>query len=342
MNSTSPYLHTSVLWLMLGSTTVAAPIVELNVVPSSRAPVTAAQDWVRALAQLKSVRVRSANVRAAKPEVKRSGNTVNVTAVIGSDNELKLPGKSFSISQVPAIQAWIEIQRSGGPVEQAKDRFGLSTAQVQQVHDALKVTIDSATKDQNAVDVIAAIAAKTGHAIRFSGSTRDSLRDVSVTSELQGFASGTALAMVLRSAEQVFFPRVTPAGEFELVVVREGGVAESWPVGWETSLKQQEVVPKLFDYLEIEITETPIRQVLTAVESRIATPFFYDEALLAVLKLDLAETKVSIPAGRTTYSRLMRQAVFQARLKSELRVDERGKPFYWVTPTIRRSLTDRK
>ena len=335
------YLYTFICLLVFGGIACAATIVELNVIPSSRAPLGAAQNWVRALSNLKSVRVLSTNVRSAKPKMTRSRDMVRVTAVIGSDNELLLPGRSFTLRQLPVIQDWIELQRSGKSIIEAKDRFGLSTAQLQKVHDSLKAIIRSSTKEKDASGVIHSIAAKIDYPIRFSHGARISLTDTRVRSELEGFTSGTALAMVLRSKELVFVPKVSPGGTINLMVVQEGDVAEAWPVGWESKQKKQELVPKVFDRLEIEITNTPITQVLSAVEARIETPVFYDDGLFEVMKLDPDNTIVSIPAGRTSYFRLIRQAVFKAKLKSELRVDERGKPFFWVTPTIRRSLTNR-
>jgi hypothetical protein len=40
---------------------------------------------------------------------------------------------------------------------------------------------------------------------------------------------------------------------------------------------------------------------------------------------------VSHPRARTTYSIALRKILFQAEPTSELRVDEPGKPFLWVT-----------
>ena len=40
---------------------------------------------------------------------------------------------------------------------------------------------------------------------------------------------------------------------------------------------------------------------------------------------------VSFPQSRTTYSIALRKMLFKAGLKFEVRVDEAGKPFLWVT-----------
>jgi hypothetical protein len=40
---------------------------------------------------------------------------------------------------------------------------------------------------------------------------------------------------------------------------------------------------------------------------------------------------VSLPRVRTTYSLALRKLLFKAGMKFEVRCDERGKPFLWVT-----------
>ena len=47
--------------------------------------------------------------------------------------------------------------------------------------------------------------------------------------------------------------------------------------------------------------------------------------------VDPAKAIVSMPAGRTTYSLALRKLLFKAGLKFEVRVDEAGKPFLWVS-----------
>jgi hypothetical protein len=44
----------------------------------------------------------------------------------------------------------------------------------------------------------------------------------------------------------------------------------------------------------------------------------------------------AVPASRTTYSLLLGKVLFQARLKSEIRIDEADGPLLWIT-TIKRN-----
>ena len=47
--------------------------------------------------------------------------------------------------------------------------------------------------------------------------------------------------------------------------------------------------------------------------------------------IDAGKSKVSHPNKRTTYSQALRKLLYQAHLKFEVRYDDAGKPFLWVT-----------
>jgi hypothetical protein len=60
-------------------------------------------------------------------------------------------------------------------------------------------------------------------------------------------------------------------------------------------------------------------------------PVLVDHNALARHGVDPSKVTVSHPPSRTTYSQVLPKILFQARLKSEVRVDEAGKPFLWVS-----------
>ena len=115
------YSSAAVLAAPLITTQIYADRVELNVVPGKRASLGSAQQWMQALSSLKSARIRSdRNTGSTSPEAKWVGSTLYVTAVIGSDNKLHVPGKRFTIRQSAALSNWLEAQktqRESGPAE---------------------------------------------------------------------------------------------------------------------------------------------------------------------------------------------------------------------------------
>ena len=322
----------SLVFFLMGRV-CSAESVELNVVPSARASFGAAHEWARALGTLRNVRVRSNSNQRAQADVKWVGSTLHITALIGSRDELVVPGKSFSIRQTKALAAWIDAQkkaRAKGGQEPRDQQFGLTASEIKRVHSLLKPPVTMSTKDISALQCLRDISRGSALPIRLDKRARAALQAAKNKTEWQGLSVGTALAGVLRPQELVLVPKVQ-SGRIQLLVQPERVAKDSWPVGWPPELKKHEIVPKLFDTLPAEIYDTPIRDVMNAIETRLDTPIIFDEGLLAAADNDPDKTKVTVTLKRSFYGKVIRQAVFNANMKSELRVDERGKGFFWIT-----------
>ena len=314
---------------------VTADSIELNVLPSARAPFTAAQDWARSLANLRSVRVRAGGGQdRAKPDIRKSGSTILVTGVIDSSNKLVVPGKSFGIRQTAALQSWLDEQRTsfGKPkAAAADDRFGLTTANLEKAHEALKRVVSKSTKDQPVRTVVAAAARRAGLRLVVSSEAKRIVATQKVPEEWQGFTAGTVMAVALRPLELVFVPKAT-GNEITLYVTTDAAVQEPWPVGWKSELTNRKLVPKIYDPFPIDIEGAPIADVMAAIESRLEVPIHYDTATLALKQVDPTKATVTYSSRRTMYSKAIKIMLQKAKLKHEIRVDERGKAFVWIMP----------
>jgi hypothetical protein len=81
----------------------------------------------------------------------------------------------------------------------------------------------------------------------------------------------------------------------------------------------------------VEIDGVSVAETVTSVAPRFDVPILYDRLALEIHGIDPAKVQASLPAKRTSYSLLLQKVLFQARLKYELRVDDAGKPFIWIT-----------
>ncbi len=68
-----------------------------------------------------------------------------------------------------------------------------------------------------------------------------------------------------------------------------------------------------------------------AIQKRLEAPVLYDHNSLARSGIDIANKQVSLPATNTYYKEILDQLLKQASLKSEIRVDEAGRPFLWIS-----------
>jgi hypothetical protein len=87
----------------------------------------------------------------------------------------------------------------------------------------------------------------------------------------------------------------------------------------------------MFEFHHVEIDGVPLATAMDAIADKLKTPILLDRAALAKLQIDPAKVNVKLPAQRTTYGLALDRVLGQARLKEELRVDDAGKPFLWIT-----------
>ena len=96
------------------------------------------------------------------------------------------------------------------------------------------------------------------------------------------------------------------------------------------------MAPKLYVKVSVEALDTPILDLLGAIEGRIEIPFVYDRAKISAKGIDLKATKVkfSRPGKKSSYDMVIDKVLNQCKpkMKSELKIDEVGKQFLWITP----------
>jgi hypothetical protein len=328
------------LLAMLPSLAYAEGRVELTLATEEGFPALETQQWYRLLTDLN---VGGLTIRAArptdKPELVTQGSGANkvhrITGILTRKNELLLPGGKFTSREGSKIAAWLDRADELGPDGEAAPRpFDLETEALARVRADLARPVDFATAGQDRARTLERVARGLELTARVEPGTDALLAEAGpITEELQGVSAGTALAYLLRPAGMGFAPREGSSG-LEYVVFQADARRDRWPVGLPAGERRDELLPKLMDFLNVEIEEVPVRKVLAALGGRLGTPILLDHVALASQEIDVDQTLVSLPGKRTTYSIALRKLLGQARLKAELRTDEAGKPFFWVTTMI--------
>jgi hypothetical protein len=154
--------------------------------------------------------------------------------------------------------------------------------------------------------------------------------DALVTEELQGVSSGTAMAAMLRPLGLVLVPQLDDQKvTLAIADVRES--TESWPIGWPPEKRIRLLVPKLFDRLNAEISDSNLDHVLKAIQLKLKIPFLIDQNSLAQNDIDLSKTLVKFPSRATYYKKVIDHILTNQLLQAEIRVDEAGQPFAWIS-----------
>jgi hypothetical protein len=312
--------------------------VSLELVTEKGLPVTGTQQWYQVLTDVgvTNLRIRSAN-GGDETGIEKHGTkeapSYQVVGIVKADNTLYLPGGKFTTRDAARLKKWLaDLSDLGSEgVTQPKSAFGMTPSQILDVNDDLKKPVAVATKDMPAAQAMEKIAAGLKHGFEIDAAARQALAGTKVEEDLIGLSSGTAVAVILRPAGLVLSPERPAGGTIQYRVSKPAAGRESWPIGWKLEDSDRKVLPKLFEMINVEIDETPVSDAVAALESRLKIPFLWDHNALALHGIDPAKVEAKLPAKKLSYSLILQRVLSQAKLKKELRVDEAGRPFLWIT-----------
>ncbi len=294
------------------------------------------QQWGQALAAagVQNFRLRSGQT-GDKPSIEVGGTEqmplYKVTAVLGTGDVLVVPGGKFRRTECKKLAAWLDDLAKRGPPDKREkiSAFGLTASQLEKVNSDLSKAVGFSTKGMTRSEAVTKIGGQLGLSLKVEGTLAD---DDKIEEELSGFSSGTALACILRPIGFCMVPQAD--GETLSHLVRKTQLdKEIWPVGWPAE-GAQKVLPALYEYHNVNVSGVTAAKLLDVVGKQVNAPVLYDHNALARYGIEPEKATVSHPQERTTYSialRKMLAKVEKGGLKFEVRVDEAGKPFLWVS-----------
>lgn len=264
-----------------------------------------------------------------------TGASYRVYGIISTRGELLLPGGRYGRGDRAGLAKFFsDVKTSGGPRKAGEKPlpFGLPPDVLEAVARDLEKTVDFTTTGVEPGKVLfemgkrlaspfvadPAVARKLGQAEKVPG-------------ELKGLACGTAAAAILRREGLSIMPRLKADGKPEYYVSTANANQDVWPVGWPPDRPVPQMAPELFTLRNVEIDDISAAQLFQVVTDRVKLPMLFDEQALLVKNVDPSKVKIKIPLAKLGYAAVLDRAMFQAGLKHEVRVDDAGKPFFWVT-----------
>ncbi len=260
-----------------------------------------------------------------------------VTGVITSNNDLLLPSGRYPLRNAAQAGKWLsDLARNGPPPNPAEKGgpFGLKPEELEAVRAGPTPPVGFATQGIARRAAVEKLAGQLVPPVKIDDGLRKAIGDDAVAEDLSDLSSGTALACLLRPAGLCLAPRRTPQRSVECAILAARPGLESWPIGEEPGKTIKTLVPAYYDTFNANIQNVPVTTVVDAIAKRIAAPILLDHYAMTQRKIDPAQAMVNVPQSQTTYNQLLRNVLSQANLKSELRVDEAGKPLFWVTTSV--------
>jgi len=314
-------------------------LIELEVYSTSTTPLVLQHQWLEALSEVRADRVSAKTARKPKPSVEESsfgGSEIILVKGVISNRKIKLPGKSFSITDKRGIKAYLQSLRVDGAKTTLAEKkaFGLTSEQLVNVHSNLSGTFPSSTKDENAGRLLNRLTQSLPLKTNLSAAAKSAFNsDEKVTNNYQGLSIGTVVSIELRRHDLVIRPAPKQGRGVELEIVPTSAAPESWPQGWPPETAPITTFPKLFEVTALQLNNIELNTVLGAISRRLKIEFIVDPAAWKGKPVDLSTVKVTYNKKRSSYAAAIGSVLSQAKpqLRHEIRNDENGKPFIWIT-----------
>jgi hypothetical protein len=325
--------------LLISPESVAADRVEIEVATEPGLPPTAPQRWAQLLGKLNFSRVRLRGIRPGDaPDLVASetpsGHSYRLLAVLDQREQLLLPGAAFTRSDLQQLRQYLERLREEGLENFAakRGRFGLTVGRLQTVLEDLTQTVRLSTIGQSTQDILAQLDQQLQLPLVIEPAAQTILaRGRLAEVELQGMTAGTSLALLLRAQGLALTPQKLRGQPLQLSVAPLLSDRPSWPVGWKSSTAPRRLLPDLYKRLPIEIDGYSLTEALKALQPRIGVPLRWDRWILGRQQIVPEHVQVTLPRTKTYLKRAVDRLLSQARLANEMRVDEGGNAFFWIT-----------
>src|SRR5690606_9997182 len=131
-----------------------------------------------------------------------------VVGMLTAGNQLVVPGGRFASRDVAGIRNWLEnlADRGEKGVTERRSAFGLLGEDLVEIQDEMQQAVSFSTAGMQLSDVLKKLERSLEHPLVISESVRLDIAGVKIEDNLEGVATGTALAALLRPAGLVMAP----------------------------------------------------------------------------------------------------------------------------------------
>ena len=315
---------------------LAALPIELEVAMEPGHSLTAPQEWTQLLGKMNLARVRLRTMRTSdQPKVTAIqvglSTRYQVLAILSSQDELILPEQRFQAHDRRRLQTYFEQL----PVEtkhsaSSRGRFDLTEKQFLDLFIELSQPVAFLTNGETGSVVLKRLEGTLSVPVVHSPQSTALLTEP-LGNELRGISTGTALAIVLRQQGLVLRPEQLRGEPLRLVVAAYDRKRDAWPVGWKLGKSIRLIAPQLFEQLTLEASDITFAEVLTHLKPRLKVPVILDQWIMTQRNIVPRQSQVKLARRKTYLKGALDRLASQARLATELRVDEQGEPFLWIT-----------
>lgn len=306
-------------------------------------PVGLAQKWMETLTRAGADGVRVVLDPDLSPkmteESHKNQTVIQVIAKVNKRNDLEVKGQTFALSAEDDLKRWIDSLKTVESIDPNKQKgaFGLTAEELVSVYERVGKPYPNSTRGRKVSEVVQTIRASLGtrigaddQALKALAEAESATPPITVPEELKGLSCGTVMAAVIRPLGLVMV--IQDRGR-SFAIVDSRSAKEHWPIGWPIQKRPSQIAPVLFKQTEVEVEGFKLTEVLQAIEAKTKIPFVFDQNSMARKGIEPEKVVVNLGRQKTFYDKLIRLCLNQSkpRLRSELRADESGQPFLWIS-----------
>ncbi len=319
--------------------------------PRERPNGVAAQQWGEVFAKMNvPLRIRQPAHNDKEGVDQQVFGTIRRVKVIGQldrSGQIVFPDRKFHARDVAKLEEWIEELRTYGAqgAPEGQPLWGLQQAEFDRLYLKLKEPVEESTAGMSMTAAIRVLGLPEEYPLRFTADTRELLSTQpllpDVQHDLQGFAKGTSLAIILRGYGLSVAPRRLPDESIVLAIEPDHEERQAWPIGWnpdQLGLPRMGLAKEMFAARSIHIDKQILSELLPHIEEETGMKIFLDPLSLESLKVNPERLVINYPHRRTSWSLCLRTILGQVKLTQEVRVDENEKPFLWVSRFVPRNI----
>lgn len=317
----------------------AAATISFEIAAAERSQITAPQQWLQLLAEVGVANSRIRGIRTGdEPAIEtvesRRGVVYVVTAVLDNRGRLVLPGAAFTQRDRGKLADYLDRLKADGPesLTAVRGNYGLTKKEFETVFEDLSRRVSFSTAKLTPLELVEQLGKRLDTKLDVEPPVRRRLESAPpLEAELRGLAAGTTLAIVAKGEALAVVPHKPRGSEVVIRIVATKGVKESWPVGYKAQGAPRTIAPDLMQRVPVEIDGFMLADAMAAITPRVNLPVVWDRGALAEHNIDPATVPVKLARATMSYKRILERLLFAARLRGNLRVDENGKPFYWIS-----------
>jgi len=318
-------------------------VIEIDILSPGILGDPSAQNWGKIFEDLgASVRVRNGrDVNSGVTEkVRGSLRYVTAAGLLNRNGELKFGAKTFRLEETERVEEWLkELKTYGAQGAPAGQKYwGLNGAQIAIVYQRMAQPLTIEVQGKSLPALVKLLQREAELPVQMTTATESWLQDAAndrlIAISVSGFSTGTGLAIALNDIGAGFRPVRTPEGTIEYQILPLDQLSDPWPMGLEpeSSISRDRITPELFKMGVVGFEESPLIDVLSAIQTESNTPIVIDTRRCLARKIDVNTVTVSSPRKKTAWAVVVSQCVRKAGLYNTFRQDEAGRGFVLVAP----------